>query len=303
MTVPNAQAAERRQPSSADPAGIHLALPKGRMEKGVLALLAEAGIRVENTARGYRPRINLPGYETKVLKPQAIVEMLAAGSRDVGFAGADWVAEMNADLVELLDTGLDRVKIVAAAPPDLLVNNRPAKPSFVVASELEKLTLDWIADRDLDARFLRSYGATEVLPPEDCDCIVDIAASGATLRANNLVVFDELMTSSTRLYASRAAMGDPAKRARLEELTMLLASVLEARRRVVLEVNVAPDRLDGLVESLPCMREPTIATLRGDAGFAIKVAVLRDQLPALIPQIRALGGTDILVTQPSQIVP
>jgi ATP phosphoribosyltransferase len=84
---------------------VHLALPKGQMETGVLALLNDAGIRVTFGRRGYRPSLSVDGFETKILKPQNIVEMLHVGSRDVGFAGADWVAELGAELVELGGAG------------------------------------------------------------------------------------------------------------------------------------------------------------------------------------------------------
>src|SRR5881397_195871 len=105
-----------------------LGLPKGRMEQGVLTLLADAGISVRPSARGYRPQVSLPGAEAKMLKPQNIVEMLALGSRDVGFAGADWVAELEANVVDLLDTGLDPVQVVAATPKTLLVDGHlPAR--------------------------------------------------------------------------------------------------------------------------------------------------------------------------------
>src|SRR5229473_8245197 len=114
-------------------APLRLALPKGRMEQGVLTLLADAGIHVRPSARGYRPEVSLPDTEAKLLKPQNVVEMLAVGSRDVGFAGADWVAELEADVVELLDTELDPVQIVAAAPGEL-----PDR-RIVVASEYERL--------------------------------------------------------------------------------------------------------------------------------------------------------------------
>ena len=93
-------------------ATVHLALPKGRMEEAVRRLLEDAGIRLTFDRRGYRPSISLDGFETKILKPQNIVEMLHGGSRDLGFAGADWVAEKGVELVELLDTGLDPVRIV-----------------------------------------------------------------------------------------------------------------------------------------------------------------------------------------------
>src|SRR5947209_9939143 len=128
-----------------------LGLPKGRMEQGVLTLLADAGIRVRPSARGYRPDVSLPGAEAKMLKPQNIVEMLALGSRDVGFAGADWVAELEADVVELLDTGLDPVQLVAAASKTLLVDGRLPARHLVVASEYERLAQRWIAQRRLSA--------------------------------------------------------------------------------------------------------------------------------------------------------
>lgn len=282
---------------------LRLALPKGRMQDGVFALLAEAGISIRAGARGYRPQVSLEGIDAKILKPQNVVEMLAAGSRDVGFAGADWVSELEAEVVEVLDTGLDTVRLVAAAPEALLVDGRLPSRGLVIASEYERLTRQWTERRGLRARFVRSYGATEVFPPEDADCIVDIAASGETLRAQNLVVFDELMRSSTRLYASRGAMADAARRASIERLVMLLRSVLEARGRVMLEVNVEAGALERVIRVLPCMREPTIATLHGNAGFAVKAAVPRAQLPRVIPEIKAQGGTDIVVTGLSQIIP
>ena len=156
---------------------VHLALPKGRIQEGVITLLGESGIRVRTGARGYRPTLSIDGFETKLLKPQNIVEMLAAGSRDLGFAGADWVAEKDADLVELLDTGLDPVRIVAAAPTGLLDGGDLPRGPLVVASEYERLTRTWIKRRELEAEFVRTYGATEVFPPEDADVIVDNTAT------------------------------------------------------------------------------------------------------------------------------
>lgn len=282
---------------------LRLALPKGRMQDGVFSLLAAAGVQVRLGSRGYRPQLSLPGIDAKILKPQTILEMLHAGSRDLGFAGADWVRELGVDVVELLDTGLDAVRLVVAAPAQILVNGQlPSRP-LVVASEFERLTREWIASRGLDARFVRSYGATEVFPPEDADCIVDITASGDTLRAQNLHVVDEICRSSTRLYANKRALESPAKREAIQRLTLLIRSVLHARERVMLEMNVGADALERLVAILPCMREPTISPLHGGAGYAVKAAVPRKDLPMLIPAIKAQGGTDIVVTQPGQIIP
>lgn len=287
----------------ADPRPLRLGLPKGRMQSGIFTLMADAGIRVSVGERGYRPTISLPGFEVKLLKPQNIIEMLHQGTRDVGFAGADWVAELQADVVEVFDTGLDLVTLVAAAPAAILVDDVLPRRHLVIASEYERLTTQWIEDSRLDATFVRSYGATEVFPPEDADCIVDITATGATLSANNLRIVSSLMKSSTRLYAHRSVMDDDERREQVEGFAMLLRSVLEARGRVMLEMNVPADQLESLVKVLPCMREPTVSPLHGDSGFAVKVAVRRSELPALIPTIKRQGGSDIVVTALTQIVP
>lgn len=282
---------------------LRLGLPKGRMEQGVLTLLADAGIRVRPSARGYRPDVSLPGAEAKMLKPQNIVEMLALGSRDIGFAGADWVAELEADVVELLDTGLDPVQLVAAAPVSLLEAGRLPSRRLIVASEYERLARRWISSKGLCAECVRSYGATEVFPPEDADVIVDNTATGATLEANGLAIVDVLMRSSTRLYAHRAALEEPVRRRYVEDLVLLINSVLEARRRVMLEVNASAACLDAVVAVLPSMRQATVSRLFGDSGYAVKAAVPRELLPQVIPAVKAAGGTDVVVSALSQIVP
>ena len=237
------------------------------------------------------------------MKPQNIIEMLSHGRRDVGFAGADWVEELNADVVEVLDTGLDPVDLVAAIPREIASNGGLPDRRIVVTSEYEQIARKWIREHSIEADFVRSYGATEVFPPEDADLIIDNVATGATLRANGLVVYDTIMRSSTRLYASRRAMNDPLKRSRIESLRLVLQSVLEARLRVMLEINASRDKLDTVVAMLPCMREATVAPLFGDSGYAIRAAVPRDELPVLLPALKEAGGTDIVVSSIAQIVP
>ena len=282
---------------------LKIALPKGRMQEGVFRLLSDAGLPIKGDERDYRPRLPSPDLDAKILKPRNILEMLHAGTRDLGFAGSDWVEELGVELTDMLDTGLDPVRLVAAAPVAILEDGRLPRRPLVVASEYENIARRWIAGRDLDAAFVRSYGATEVFPPDDADCIVDNTATGSTLRANGLEIVDELLRSSTRLYANPRSLEDPWKRDTIEAIVLLLQSVLTARSRVMLELNVDTSKLDAVIAILPCMREPTVSPLRGGDGYAVKVAAPRDSLAALIPEIRKRGGTDIIVTQPMRIVP
>ena len=281
---------------------LQVAIPKGRMYDGISQLFADAGSPIQLSSRSYRARLPIPNVTCKVLKPQSIVEMLNAGRRDIGFAGADWIAELNADVVELLDTELNPVKIVAAAPSKLLVDGQLPKKPLVVASEYEQLTRTWMQLRGIEGTFVRSWGATEVLPPEDADCIVDNTATGSTLEANRLDIVDILMHSSTRLIASRHAMDSPELRNQIESLVLVLRSVLDARKRVMVELNVAAENLAAVIAIIPSMKNPTISPLQGDGGVAVKSAVPRAQLFELIPKLKAVGATDLVVSKIDQIV-
>jgi ATP phosphoribosyltransferase len=202
----------------------------------------------------------------------------------------------------VLDLGFDKVRIVAAAPADLDRTRR-----IVVATEYVNIATAWLAAQGWDYRVVRTYGATEVFPPDDADMIIDNTSSGQTLRDNGLDIIATILESSTRFVASKQAMANPEKRERIEELAMLFQAALSGRERVMLEMNVAEDDFNRLVTGLPAMRSPTVSPLSGSDGehdgFAIKIAVKKDEVPALIPQLRKLGARDIVEYDLRKVVP
>ena len=288
---------------SHDPSTVRMALPKGRMFDQVVGLLNGAGISIRQSERGYRPSISLPDFDAKLLKPRNVISMLAAGSRDIGFAGEDWIQETGAELHELLDTDMNPVRLIVAAPHEILENGQLPNRRIVIASEYPKLAQRWIADKQIDAEILQTFGATEVFPPEDADCIIDNTATGSTLRANGLHIIDEIMTSSTRLYASKFAMDNAQIRERIEDFAMLIKAVLQARGRVMMDLNVSSEDLDAVVKCLPSMRTPTISPLRDTGWVAVRSAIPRKQLAEIIPKLKAAGACDIVTTSAEQIIP
>ena len=280
---------------------INLALPKGRMAEGVLSLMEEAGLKVLANGRNYRPLCRDPRFELKILKPQDIVRMVELGRHDLAFAGYDWVMELGAAVDELLDTELDSVRIVAAAPEALVASGELKSRPIVVASEYERITRDWLIQEGYDAVFVRSHGATEVFPPEDADMIVDNTATGRTLMENGLAEIATLMRSSTRLIANPRLMKGPQGEV-VEEFLLLLRSVLDARKRVMLEMNVGAAALEAVLGALPCMRRPTVMPLSEDGGFAVKSAVLRAEVARIIPRLKLAGAVDILEYPFSKVV-
>ena len=282
---------------------VRIALPKGRMFVQVVDTLKGAGISIGQSERGYRPTISLPNFNAKILKPRNVISMLHAGARDIGFAGADWVAETNSDLPELLDTGLNPVRLIVAAPHEILENGQLPNRPLVIASEYPELTRRWIEQEGLEAEVLTTYGATEVFPPEDADCIVDNTATGSTLRANGLDIIAEIMTSTTRIYASKQAMENSEIKQQLNDFVMLLDSVLKARERVMMDLNVAQADLAAVIKCLPSMRQPTVSPLSNSGWVAIRSAVPRKQMAELVPQLKAAGACDIVITAAEQLIP
>ncbi len=285
-------------------AKLKMTIPTGRIQEKVLTVLDQVGVSFASKGRSYKPVCKDAGIEAKLLKAQNIPSLVALGRHDCGFSGYDWVVEQEADVVELLDLGFDPVSIVAAVPEELAALGRTAWSSrrLIIASEYRRLTTDYISKNGLDALFLQTFGATEALPPEDADMIVDNSSTGSTLAANRLVIVDEIMKSTTRFFCNRKALEDPVKKKALDELKMLIESALRAREKVLLEMNVDNQDFEALVASLPCMRSPTISQLYGGQGYAIKVAVPSASVKELIPRLMAMGAKDILEYKLEKIV-
>lgn len=281
---------------------LKMVLPKGHLQERVLDLLARIGMKFTFNGRSYRPACSDAGIVVKMLKPQNIAALVALGCHDCGFTGHDWVVEQDADVVELMDLGFNPVRIVAAGPENATGRPRHSDRPLVVASEYERLARRYIAEKGLDAVYIRTYGATEVLPPEDADVIIDNTATGSTLDSHRLVILDELMTSSTRFIANPQALADPRKKRKLDEMCMLMESTLRAETMVLLEMNAPQATLAALVKDLPSMRAPTVSPLHNESGYAVKIAVRADAVPGLIPRLVAAGARDILEYRLEKIV-
>jgi len=273
---------------------LKLAIPKGRMYDEVVAVLRECGIKLSPNGRNYRPLVNDLEIEAKILKPQNIPKLVQLGSQDIAFTGYDWVVEQDAKVEELLDLGLDPVKVVAAMPKETDANKIKSQ-NIRVASEYENITRKFLEKKGINYVFIKSYGASEVFVPEDADMIVDNMSSGQTLRENNLEIFSEILSSSTRLIANKQSLQDPWKKRKISDLVMVIQSVLEGRKKLLVEMNVPEEKLQQLIPVLPCMKAPTISKLYGGQGYAIKVAVDKECIRELIPILKKNGAIDILV--------
>jgi ATP phosphoribosyltransferase len=274
-------------------------LAKGRIYESVYELLSDVGISIYLPDRTYFPITNQADLAFQVVKPQIVSNLLAGNKADVGFSGKDWVYEngVQDSVEEIMDLGFDGVRIVAAVP-DTVDYEKLIKSPVTIATEYQTLSRKWVEDKKIQGTIFRTWGTSEGFVQDTPDSIaqilIDNTSTGSSLHANHLKIVDTLMESSTRMYASKEALKDQEKKQKIMELKMLFQTVLNARNRVMLEMNVSKDKFDALVKGLPSMKSPTVSTLFGGDGYAIKIAVKKSEVPTLLPKLQSLGACDIV---------
>ena len=278
---------------------LKILLAKGRIYESVYELLSDVGISIHLPDRTYFPTTNQEDLAFQVVKPQIVSLLLANNKADMGFSGKDWVYENGCqdDVVEIMDLGFDPVRIVAAIP-EARDFDKLLKSPVTIATEYQALSRKWVEEKKIDGTIFRTWGTSEGFVQDNDDSIaqilIDNTSTGSSLKANRLKIVDTLMESSTRMYASKTAMADPEKKQKIMELKMLFETVLNARSRVMLEMNCAEDKFDTLIKGIPSMKSPTVSPLFGGNGYAIKIAVKKSEVPTLLPKLQSLGATDIV---------
>lgn len=290
---------------------LKLVVPKGSLEKATFGLFEDADLKIGRASdREYRGQINDPRISSvAILRPQEIPTYVEDGFFDIGVTGEDWIAETGAEVAKV--TALDYskqtdlpVKIVLAVPRDAgITKPEEVKPNSRISTEFPNLTKSYFEKLGIPVRIFLSYGATEAKVPEIVDAIVDLTETGSTLRRHGMEIVDVLMESRTQLIANPHAYEDPAKRKAIDELTILLKGAVDARGKVLVKLNVDAERMEEVVSALPAMRAPTVSQLSESGFYAVETIVAKSAINILIPQLKALGASDIIELPVTKIVP
>ena len=186
-----------------------LALPKGRLLDGALALLRALGVDgVDQDSRRLIFHDTHRGLRLLFLKPADVPAYVTYGAADLGIVGKDILLEQEPDVYEPLDLGFGFCRLVVAEPRQLWERDDPAKWSWVrVATKYPRMTEQYFTERGIQVELVRLDGSIELAPLVGlADRIVDLVQSGETLRANGLVEVAEIARSTARVVVNRAAM-------------------------------------------------------------------------------------------------
>jgi len=291
---------------------LKLGIPKGSLQDATVQLFARAGYNIYVNPRSYFPAIDDPEIECMLIRAQEMARYVADGVLDAGLTGLDWVAEQaeangRGPVVPLADLvyakqSYGKVRWVLAVPEDSKVRTVRDLEGATIATELVRVTQSWFARQGVRVQVEFSWGATEVKPPMLADAIVEATETGSTLRANRLRIVETVIESNTQLIANPAALDDPWKRMRLENLALLLRAAIEAHGRVGLMLNVERAALGEILGLLPALRRPTVSPLADDGWVAVNTILEEKTARDLIPRLKAAGGQGIVEYPLNKIV-
>ena len=285
-----------------NPMQLKIGLPKGSLQEATFKLLGKAGWDFRVDARSYQPVVDDPEISALLIRPQEIPRYLRDGILDVGITGQDWIEDNDAagDVHEVAELSYSKatrnaIRIVLAAPDGSPIEGARDLAGKRIATEYVRLTERYLAHhavRDASVEF--SWGACEVKVPLLADAIVVNTETGSSLRAHNLRIVDTLLTSTTRLVANKNAWADSKKRAKIENLAMLLQGALNADVLVGLKMNVARADLDAVTAQLPALRRPTVSALSEDGWAAVEIIIDEKQARELIPKLKRAGAEGLV---------
>ena len=289
-------------------ATLKLALPKGSLQESTFALLKRAGWNCTCGSRSYVPSIDDPEITARLVRPQEIARYVSLGLLDAGLTGYDWIYENGADVVEVAELCYSKatshpVRWVVAVPEASPIQKVEDLEGKRIATEAVGLTKRYLAEHGVNAEVEFSWGATEVKAPELVDAIVELTETGSSLRANHLRIIDTVLTSTTRLIANKDAWADPAKRAKLEQLAMLLSGALRAESKVLLKMNAKKGDVAAVASVLPALHSPTVNTLSDPSWVAIEAVVDESVVREILPKLKAAGAEGMIELALNKVVP
>jgi ATP phosphoribosyltransferase len=280
---------------------LKLGLPAGSLQEATADLFRKAGYKVTFHTRSYYPAIDDPEIHCTLIRAQEMARYVRDGSLDCGLTGYDWIVENNAlgavtELAELVFSKVSRkpVRWVLAVPDDSPVQGPKDLEGKRIATEVVNITRSWLASHSVTAQVEFSWGATEVKPPRLADAIVEVTETGSSLRANNLRIVCDLLSSTTRFIANPAAAADRWKREKMDDLVLMLKGAMAAEGKVGLMMNVRKADVEKVLGVLPALQTPTESPLADPAWMALNTIIDEDTVRHIIPRLKAAGACGIV---------
>ncbi len=267
---------------------------KGRLFDDTMALLQEAGIKVNTTKRTLLTQAaNFP-VEVLFLRDDDIPQTVAGGVADVGIVGENEYMERQEDAEVIRRLGFSRCRLSLAIPKEADYTGVQWFEGKRIATSYPHILEDYLRRQGVRAEIHVITGSVEIAPGIGLSqAIFDIVSSGSTLLSNNLKEVEVVMRSEAVLIANRNL--SPEKRETLRELLFRLEAVKCAEDKRYVLMNAPNDRLDDIVAALPGMKSPTVMPLAQEGWSSVHTVLDEECFWEIIGKLKSLGAQGILV--------
>ena len=283
---------------------IRIAIPnKGRISEPIRDLIERSGLGIrENGDRTLIAMTRDPHVEILYARPIDIPEYVASGVADLGITGHDMVIERSSDVNELLNLGFGNATVVLAVPEDSPFQEIRDLDGRRVSTEFPAITRKYFKKAGVKPFIVPVGGACEATPHLGIsDAIVDLSSSGTTLRQNRLRVIDVVLKTSTYLIANKQSCIE--KQEKINEIHLALESVISARGKCYLMMNVERSGLEQIREIIPGLSGPTVMEVASRPDMvAVHVVVDEEKVYQLINRVKQAGARDILVMSIERLI-
>lgn len=284
---------------------LKLAVPnKGRLYDPTLQLLEDSGIGIlDRGSRQLFARTNISDLEIIFVRTQDIPNLVESRAADLGVTGYDLILESGCEVEDLLDLDFGKAEMVVAAHEKSSIQSVSDLESGVkVATEFPNVTRGYFEEKGIEVNLTEVSGATEIAPFIGvADLIVDLTSTGITLRTHGLEVIDTLFETSVRLIANPESLDE--KSDKIEDIKLALESVIQAKPRKLILMNVPEDKISEIKKLVPGMSGPTVSKVKGTDLLAVQAVVEAEKVYELVNKLKGEGARDILVVPIERIIP
>ena len=278
---------------------LKLGIPAGSLQEASAELFRRAGYKISFSSRSYYPSIDDDEMECLLIRAQEMARYVENGALDAGLTGYDWVMETGADVREVAELVFSKVsrrpvRWVLCVPNDSTIQTVEDLQDKHIATEAVGLTTRFLEQHGVTAQVEFSWGATEVKPPKLADAIVEVTETGSSLKANNLRIVAEVLTSTPRLIANHQAYADTWKGRKIDDLALMLKGAMAAEGKVGLMMNVPRDSLNKVLALLPALQNPTVADLADREWVAVTTIIQESIVRHIIPRLKSAGARGIV---------
>jgi len=267
----------------------------GRLTDKTITLLEAIGLKFDNYKRSLLVKCLNFDVELLLIRDDDIPEYVEDGVCDLGFVGANTVAEDEADVTILrgLEYGVCRLSM--AAPKDGDISSTADLEGKRIATSYPVLTRKYLERNDVNADIITLSGSVEIAPRlQIADAITDLVSTGGTLKANGLEEYEMFFESETQLIQTNKPLSN-GKQALIEKFLQRMEGHQKAEKSRYIMMNAPESAVSEIKEIIPSLKSPTVMPLADNGMVAIHTVITISAFWDVMENLKEAGATGIVM--------